>query len=66
MSMKTKIESELELLEKEKQKFNKEIENHKNKTIEELKSIDKKVFVTNINKKTILQKIITILYGKKK
>lgn len=65
---KTEIEVEVELMEREKKKFEKEIETEKNKFINELKTVGKENIVGNYKPKKLsfFEKIMQIIYGKTK
>lgn len=67
--MDKKITQALEWLEKEQKKDRLEIDNHKNKMIQDLKKVDKtKMFIKpEKKKKSIINKILTIFgYGRKR
>lgn len=65
--MKSEVEKEIELFQKEKLKFEKEIENNKLKTISELKKTNREDIIKNLNKPkkiSFFKKLSKIFYGK--
>lgn len=63
---KTEIEQELELMEREKLKFDKEIEIEKTKFIQQIKTVGKEKITGKVEKKKLsfFDKLIKTLYGK--